>query len=1753
MLILPNYLITEQIYESANSIVYRGVRNEDNQQVILKMLKQDYPSSAELTRYQQEYEITNSLNSNGVIKTYGIEKYQNTLVIILEDFGGESLKQLMTDRPLTVKEFLPYTIQLANILANIHAANIIHKDINPSNIVCEPVTKQLKIIDFGISSRLPRENPTLKNPEQLEGTLPYISPEQTGRINRSIDYRTDLYSLGITFYEMLTGKLPFTTTDAIELVHCHIAKTPIPIHKISSEIPQIISDIVMKLLAKNAEDRYQSAFGVKADLEKVQENMAGLQDLPGLQFELAQNDFSGRFQIPQKLYGRENEVNILLKAFNRVSQGPAEMMLIAGYSGVGKTALVHEVHKPMTEKRGYFIAGKFEQYQRNIPYSALMQAFNEFCKYILTESIEQLQQWKTKILTAIGDNGQVLVDIFPNLEQIIGPQAAVAKVGANEAQNRFNLVFQNFICAISQNDHPLILFIDDLQWADSATLNLLKTLMTGTCYKHFLIIGAYRDNEVDAAHPFIIMVDSCIKANTIIKTIKLQNLSQHDVNILIADALSCTPTHAQVLTDLVYEKTQGNAFFTHEFLKSLYEEELLTFDVKQYCWQWNAEIIAAKGITDNVVELMAAKIQKLPDTTKTLLKLAACIGNKFNLETLSIIYQQPFKETLQPLFEAVKEGLLLPIGNYNLLEVQPDMQFKFPHDRIQQAAYSLIPESGKPNFHLQIGRHLWQAADNLDANIFAIVDHLNLGKISQQTDIAQLNLQAAQKAKATAAYQPAYDYAQKGISLLEDNAWQTEYDLTLQLYNFAAETAYLNGDFEQMEVFAEIIIQQTNTVLDKVKIYEIKIQACVSQVNQSGAIDNALIILKLLGIELPKNAKIWHVFLELAKTKWLLRGKKIANLVDLPKMQQADKLAAMSIFDSVASAAYQLIPNLFLLTVFKRVELSVQYGNSPESPFGYGNYGIALCGAIGDIEQGYQFGRLSLELLSRFEVKEAEAKTQMVFNTFIRHWKQHCTETIPALLEDSYHCGMENGELEYASYSAFIRIYHLFFTGNELPELKQTIITYSQAVDQANQYMCLNYLNLLHQVVLNLTTTVEKRHILSGTVYQEEAMLANQIANDKMALYYAQLYKLFLAYLFGHHDEALAIATFAVKHIDAAIAQFIVPPFYFYDSLNCLALYPNASKQTTLRLRIYLNQRKLKKWAKHAPMNCLHKYYLVQAESCRVLKQTKQAMQFYEKAIAGAKKNGYIQEEALAYELAAKFYVQLNLDKISHTYMQESLYAYQKWGATAKVQDLEAKYNLKSVVKSLDFTDHTISNLINSSISTRLQTSTQLDLDSVTKASQTLAGEIVLSTLLEKIMRIVIENAGAERGLLILEKDNSEWVIEAEGILDADKITILQSIPVDGHLPISIVNYVVRTREPVVLADAMQEGIYTEDSYIHQHQLKSILCSPILHQGQLIGLLYLENNVMEGAFTKARLKIVDMLSSQAAISLENALLYRTLEQKVEQRTDQLAQANQEITTLNKQLKEENVRMGAELNVAKQLQQMVLPKEAELQQIDNLDIAGFMEPADEVGGDYYEILNHDGNIKIGIGDVTGHGLESGVIMLMVQTTVRALLLAGIDNPEQFLNIVNRTVYHNAQRMKTDKNLTLSLLDYQAGKLTVTGQHEEILLVKKDGKIEQIDTFHLGFMVGVVDDITSFSSHQELILQSGDGIVLYTDGITEAQNIEHEQYGLERLCEAVSANWLGSSLEVQQTVIADVKAYIGEQKVIDDITLLVLKQI
>ncbi len=1500
MVVLTGITAQSKIYESSTSLVYRGVREVDGRATVIKLLKQDYPSSQELTRYRQEYAITRSLNIEGVIKAYSQQDYQRTLVILLEDFGGESLEYWIRQRseafcPMLVSNFLPLAINLSEILGRIHAASIIHKDLNPGNIVLNPNTGVVKIIDFGIATQFSRTNPTFKSPHVLEGTLAYLSPEQTGRMNRAIDYRTDFYSLGVTFYELLTGQVPFLTTDILELVHCHLAKPPIPPCELNPKIPKPVSDMILKLMAKNAEDRYQSAWGIKADLENCADQLKANSQINLMQLGL--QDVSTQFQIPQKLYGREKEISELLEAFERVAGGEdarigrqgdsgsenasmsSEMMLVSGYSGIGKSALVQELYKPITARRGYFISGKFDQLQRNIPYSALVDALRKLVQQLLSEPDERLQRWRSRLLEAFGSNGQLMIDVIPEVELIIGKQPPVAEVGATEAQNRFNRVFQQFIRVFCAKDHPLVIFLDDLQWVDSATLKLIELMLLDEQTQSLFLIGAYRNNEVTSTHPLASLLENLRKQGVVPQKIVLAPLKLEPLNQLIAKTLHQNVDTVASLAELVLHKTEGNPFFVGEFLRSLYSENLLSFNPEQQSWQWNIAQIEAQNITDNVVELLLSKLKKLPEKTQQLLQLAACIGAEFDLETLAIVFQQSPKTVFQDLLASIQAGLIQPVSELdeNLL-VQ---EYKFLHDRVQQAAYAFIDALQKQKIHLQIGRNLLEktSPEQRSERLFKIVDHLNYGtelitEQSERNEIAKLNLQAGQKALTATAYEAAFQYFNAGLKLLDVESWQREYNLTLTLHSEATEAAYLSGHFDTMEQLVEAVLSHTKTVLDAVKAYDSRIQAWLSRGDPKEALKTGLEVLQLLGIRLVEAPSQLDVQAGLEETAARLAGREIEDLIDLSEMTDPVPLAAIYILVSTLGAAFNVSPALMVLIVCKMVNLSIAHGNASWSLLGYAAYGMMLCGVVQDLELGYQFGKLSLNLAKQLNNKRGNCKALLMVNFHIIHWKAHLKETFPSLAE-AYQSGIESGEFEFASYCAFSLCYYPFFAGQELTELEQQTAIYRKATHQIRRETATIWLAMLEQTILNLRGQSENPTRLMGGIYDEEQALSWAITvKDGTSLHYFYLNKLILCYLFGEYEQAAQTATLAEPYLSAATAIVSVAIFHFYDSLIVLSFWANASnseKADGLN-RINANQEKMQKWAHHAPMNFLHKFHLVEAEKARVLGQLFEAEEFYEQAIQGAKENAYLQEEALSYELAAKHYLARGRERFAQLYMKEAHYCYERWGAVAKVKALESRYP-----QFFSQSQHTASVPIRTISGATSNTSqVAFDLAAVMKASQAISSEIELEQLLRSLMQILIENAGAQTGYLLLE-NAGEWAIEAAcELIDGEQVCatqVLQSLPTVDRLPESIIHYVIRTHESVILNHATHEGNFINDAYIQRYQSQSVLCLPLLNQSNLVGVLYLENRLVTGAFTAERSRLLNLLSTQAAIAIENAKLY----------------------------------------------------------------------------------------------------------------------------------------------------------------------------------------------------------------------------------------------------------------------------------------
>ncbi|MEH2360296.1 trifunctional serine/threonine-protein kinase/ATP-binding protein/sensor histidine kinase [Nostoc sp.] len=1551
---IPGYRISEELYNGLRTLVYRGYRETDSLPVVIKLLKNPYPSFSELLSFRNQYTIAKNLNSPLIVQTYSLEAYQNGYALVMEDFGGISLKEWGVGTRLiapvqewacrdrsrmgvggtleSLMEFLEIAIALCNTLDILYRERIIHKDIKPANILINPETKQVKLIDFSIASLLPRETQTLINPNVLEGTLAYISPEQTGRMNRGIDYRSDFYSLGITFYELLTVELPFRSNDPMELVHCHLAKTPIPVYEINSQIPLVLSAIVNKLMAKNAEDRYQSALGIKHDLEICLSQWEATGNIAS--FEIGQRDISDRFTIPEKLYGRETEVASLLQAFERVSLGSTEMMLVAGFSGIGKTAVVNEVHKPIVRQRGYFIKGKYDQFQRNIPFSAFVQAFRDLMGQLLSESDSQLNIWKSKILEVVGDNGQVLIEVIPELELIIDPQPTATELSGSTAQNRFNLLIQKFVKIFTSVEHPLVMFLDDLQWADSASLNLLQLLMVET--GHLLILGAYRDNEVSPVHPFILTVDEIMKTGAVVNAITLQPLSLMDMNQLVADTLNCELSLAQPLTELVYQKTKGNPFFATQFLKALYEDKQITFDCEAHHWQCNIAEVRALAISDDVVEFMALQLQKLPTETQNMLKLAACIGAQFDLQTLGIVAEKSLDEAATTLWKALQEGLIIPnteiykffmqYQTASISDAAANPTYRFLHDRVQQAAYSLISDDQKQATHLKIGRLLQKNFSEIEREekLFDIVGHWNQGQalINQQQEreaLAKLNLKAGGKARSSTAYAAARIYLQTGIDLLEVNCWQHQYDLTLNLYVAASEASYLNGDFQGMEQMSALVLQNAQTILDKVKIYEIQIIALTGQGQMLEAIAVGREAVAQLGVELPTEVDEAKIGVALQNLNHQLSGRQLEELVDLPLMSDCTSLAAMQLLGVLFNPILQGNPRLLPFLSTTMVRLSLQFGNAPASMVGYAIHGIFLCTVFQDVKTGYRFGEVGLNLLDRFNLSELKSLVLLLFGLLIQHRQEAFLAVLPTL-KAGYTAGIETGDFLNASYNISVYINTKFFAGGELDTCEVEAVNYSAVMAQAKQYSSQAYLDMQRQMLKNLRETVSQPDCLVGTAYNETVMRPKHQQNNELsAIAVGYLYKLLLAYIFGYYKNGLDYIAQSKPYLLSEAGVISIPIFHFYGALTQLAIFPMQSEteQAEILAQVEIDQTTLHQWAQNAPMNYLHKWHLVEAEKCRILGNKAEAMEQYDRAISLAKENQFLNEEALANELGAKFYLDWGKEKIAQVYMTEAYYCYTRWGAKAKVVDLETRYPqllltiLQKQQPSFKPTETMISvfsQTIQTSTLSNTSLSESLDLATILKASQSLSSEIELDKLLKTLLDVILKNAGADKCALLMPK-GERWVIEALSQLEQPTI-VLRSLPFDNGqtLPVTLINRVKNTLSLMVIDNAGIDPSLAADPYIIHHLPKSILCAPILNQGKLIGILYLENNLTVGAFTRDRLEVLHLLISQAAISLENARLYTELEDRVQERTQALNQKNDQLQATLKELNRTQIQM-----------------------------------------------------------------------------------------------------------------------------------------------------------------------------------------------------------------------------------------------------
>jgi PAS domain S-box-containing protein len=1431
-----------------------------------------------IERLQHEYALKAELDAHWAARPVALTHHCGRMTLVLEDPGGVPLDRLL-GRPLDVSRFLSIAISLAGTLRQMHQRCLVHKDIKPANVLVDEASGGVRLTGFGIASRLPREHQVPAPPEVIAGTLAYMAPEQTGRMNRSVDSRSDLYALGVTYYEMLTGQLPFTAADPMEWVHCHIARQPTPLEERVSGIPGPLSAIVMKLLAKTAEERYQTAAGLEADLQHCfqQWEANGRIDpfLPGI------HDLSDQLLIPEKLYGREREIDSLLASFDRVvTTGTMEFVLVSGYSGIGKSSVVNELHQTLVPSRGLYAAGKFDQYKRDIPYATLGQAFQSLVRSLLSRSEAELDQWRDDLREALGSNGQLIVNLVPELGLVIGKQAAVTNLPASDAKNRFQMTFERFLKVFARKEHPLALVLDDLQWLDAATLDLLEHLATQSEVRHLLLVGAYRDNEVNPSHPLLRTLDAVRNAGTSVQEIRLAPLTCNDLRRLTADTLSCKPDDAAPLAQLMHEKTGGNPFFTIQFVSALAEEGLLWFDHAAMRWRWELDRLHAKGYTDNVVDLMVGKLTRLPARTQAALQQLACLGNVAEIAILAIVLGKSSEEISSDLWDAVRLGLV----------EQSEGSCKFTHDRIQEAAYSLIPERARAEAHLLIGRLLVAhiPAEKREEAAFEIVNQLNRGAAlitskEECEQLAELNLIAGGRAKATTAYASALTHFAAGAALLPEDSWERRHELRFGLELRQAECEFLTGALSEAEQRLDALSTRAATTVERANVVCARIDLYITVGRNARAIAVGLDCLGNFGIHWSPHPTEEEARREYDRIWSQLGSRPIEGLVDLPMMTDPASLATLDVLTKVFAAAMYTEANLACLVICRAVNLSIEHGNCDGSTFAYVMVGAVAGARFNDYGDGLRLGRLGYELVEQRGLRGSQAGVYNQFGTHVLPWTRHF-KSCRDLLRRAFEVANRNGDLTFSAYSCHALSTNLLAVGDPLPEVQRQAEDGLAFAEKTRFRVAIDLIAIQLGLIRTLRGLTPKFGSFNDAQFDEIGIEGRLAANPSLARAELSYWirKLQARFISGDYTSAVNAASRAESMLWKARYAVEAAEYVFYAALSLAAVYDVAETDQRRQhiATLAAHHRQFEIWAKNCPENFEDRAVLVGAEIARIEGRELDAERLYEQAIRSARANGFIHNEALANELASRFYAARGFEKIARVYLQDARHGYLRWGADGKVRQLEQLHP--------HLRDAPVPASPNATIGAPVQ---HLDVATVLKAAQAVSGEIVLDKLIERLMRIAVEHAGAERGLLVLfsgeEPQIAAEATTGRGLVD---VKLRGTLVSPTELPESLLHYVIRTRETVIIDDALAQNPFSADEYIRKKHVRSILCLPMVKQSNLIGVLYLENNLASHAFTPARISVLELLASQAAISLENARLYNDLQER-ETRIRRLVDSN----------------------------------------------------------------------------------------------------------------------------------------------------------------------------------------------------------------------------------------------------------------------
>ncbi|MBR0735060.1 AAA family ATPase [Bradyrhizobium japonicum] len=1471
--------VLEILSEDGGLIFGRGSRSAaggQRQQVLVALPAAKRSEAGILNRLAHEYSLRDELKGDWAVQPSELLTDCGQSILLFEDSGGKLLSSLL-DAPIGIELFLRIARGIAAALQKVHEQGLVHKDIKPCHILINSATGEVRLTGFGIASRLLRERQAPSPPESIAGTLAYMAPEQTGRMNRSIDSRSDLYSLGVTLYQMLTGALPFSACDPIEWVHCHIARTPIPPNQRSDNIPSPVSQLVMKLLAKTAEERYQTAAGVEHDLRRCQAEFEKRHRID--EFQLAEHDLIGRLQIPEKLYGRAHEIDCLLSTFDRVvTTGVPELVLVSGYSGIGKSSVVNELHKVLVPPRGLFASGKFGQYERHIPYATVAQAFRTLVRQILGEGEAELQRWQDELRSALGENGGLIVNLIPELELLIGEQPSVADLSPQDAQRRFQTVLRRFIAVFARPEHPLALFLDDLQWLDVATLDLIESLTTQSDVRHLLLIGAYRDNEVSATHPLFEKIDAIRGGGATIQEISLAPLTFADLSQLISDSLRCEAKVAEPLVRLVHVKTGGNPFFSIRFLSSLADEALLTFDAANARWCWDLNCIHGKGYTDNVVDLMAKQLGRLPARTQEALRQLACVGSgaMFGLlETVCDISQEDLHECL---WEAVRAELILRLHD----------AYVFQHDRIQEAAYLLVPEEARAEGHLRIGRLLFAhtPAHRLEDAIFDIVGHFNrsaalITSQGEMEQVAELNLLAGKRAKNAAAYSSAQTYLTVGRSLLGGDCWSRLYTLAFELEYNLAESEFLTNDLGAAEERLLLLTNRVKNVVDLGAVASLRVDLYVMLARSERSVEVGLEYLRKVGIEWSPHPTSEEVRQEYERLRDQLRRYSIEDLLDLPLMEDASTLATMNVLSKLMPSGNNTDYNLNCLLIARMVNLSLLHGNSDASCLGYVSLALVLATDFGDYSTAERLAQLSLDLVDKRGMDPLKARIYLrvggAISPLIRHFRFGRLLVVRGIEE-----GDKVGDVLYASHCRSHAIKSLIASGEPLDVVeREALAALDFARRTGSSFVFLLILNKLYFVRTLRGRPLDLR--LFDNTEIDQAGYENYLAADPNLTNpsYAYWTRKLQACVFAQEFSSALQAARKAQGMLNGPSPVERAEYHFYSALaraGAVVSFEDVepNERRAVQEALMAHHKQLQIWAQQCPENFENRSALIAAEMARLEGRDLDAQQLYDQAIRSSQLNGFVQNKALACETAARFYEARGLTAMADLLREKARDGYLRWGAEAKARQLESLY------------PHLARSELRGAETQMLTPDQQLDVAAVVKASQALSGEIFLPRLIERLMTIAMQSAGADRGLLIRPSEG-DYRIEAEARSDGDYIILDYGSDASGVLPVGVVRYVMRTHETVLLDDGSKQHLFSEE-YFRVGGVRSVLCVPLLRQGTLVGVIYLENALASHVFTPERARLLELLGSQAAISLENTRLYGDLQER-EAKVRRLVESN----------------------------------------------------------------------------------------------------------------------------------------------------------------------------------------------------------------------------------------------------------------------